>query len=212
MLAQKKSELHISLARESDKEQISKLREDEYARASGFKVNPEAVRWNRSDDQCAILAVWDGSEVISTMRIELVDNQTMLETKLECPWEFGEISYPVMLLSKAATRLSHQGRGLNAAMRYHSLLLAKRWGVQYLVGTFVDGSPRRNTMARMGYQFFINKKGWFSSDYHSEREVIVAKLDLVTEGKHAVSMLERAGSQLIWQGEIPKAKFVRLVK
>jgi hypothetical protein len=207
---------YATVIHESEAELVSALRIKEYSKASGFHTSNEAIEWNRSDDQCVILGIRECGELVSTMRVELVDSQSMLETKLECPWEYGEITYPAMILSKAATSSSHRGRGLNTALRYWSLVLSQKWGVRYVVGTFVADSPRQNLMSRMGYEFYENPLGWFAHDYRSTRKVLVAKLDLQVEGRRAREVTSNevgiSTGEFPWVGNWPDIRIVNVVK
>lgn len=198
-------------------EAINALRRAEYGDAPGFKVDAPGILWNRSDDQCTVLAAFDGGELISTMRIELVDNQELVERKMECPWSFPvALRYPVMILSKAATRKSHRAAGLNALMRFWALRFGCEWQVKQVIGTFVSGSPREKSMRQMGYQFFVNEQGWFKGDYHSENPVLVALLDLETDGEQAVRVCGEIAKDAVeaypWKGSLPGRKFVQVVK
>lgn len=198
-------------------EAINALRRAEYGDAPGFKVDAPGILWNRSDDQCTVLAAYDGEELVSTMRIELVDNQDLVERKMECPWSFPvPLRYPVMILSKAATRKTHRAYGLNALMRFWAFRLGREWAVQQVIGTFVSGSPREKSMRQMGYQFFVNEQGWFKGDYRSENPVLVALLDLDTDGEQAVRVCGEIAKDAVqdypWRGELPMKKFVQVVK
>lgn len=198
-------------------EQINSLRRAEYGDAPGFKVDAPGILWNRSDDQCTVLAAYDGDEIISTMRLELVDNQELVERKMECPWSFPvALQYPVMILSKAATRKSHRAFGLNALMRFWAFRLGREWEAKQVIGTFVSGSPREKSMRQMGYQFFVNEQGWFKGDYRSVSPVLVALLDLETDGEQAVRVCGEIAKEAVetypWKGPLPARKFVQVVK
>ncbi len=196
--------------------EINRLRIAEYAKAGGFYVDPKVIEWNASDDESFILAIKEGGRILATMRAELADNVSIVEKKLECPWNFGELGFPVLLLSKAATDSSIRRRGLNTVLRYWAFRLAEHWKVSHVVGTFVEGSPRINAMREMGYEFHRNELGWFQLDYRSERPVLVAKLDFAKHGAAALEASRRiAGdpeADFPWQGDFPAPKFITKLK
>lgn len=206
----------VTLVQRQEAEAINRLRTAEYAKAGGFRVDPKVIEWNASDDESFILVVREGERILATMRAELADNVAIVERKLECPWSFGELGFPVLLLSKAATDSSVRRRGLNTVLRYWAFRLAQHWGVSHVVGTFVAGSPRINAMRDMGYEFHENALGWFQLDYRSDRPVLVAKLDFRRRGTLAVETSRRiVGNPDVeypWVGDFPAPKFITRVK
>ncbi len=159
--------------------EIDTLRMQEYGAANGYSVDLETLRWKTSDDESFVMVAKEGDVVISTMRGEIINDQTVLEKKLECPWKFDTpLQLPLLLLSRAATLKSEQASGLNLVLRYWFLKFAEHHEIPLVVGTFVEGSPRQNTLLEMGYRFFENTLGWQQSTYRSLRPVIVAVLDL----------------------------------
>jgi hypothetical protein len=198
-------------------ERVNALRLSEYAKASGFAVQPAGILWNRSDDQCTVLGAWDGEELVSTMRLELVQSPALLEAKLECPWSYPvDLAYPVMLLSKAATRSGLRGGGYNALLRWWAFALAKQWGVRHVVGTLTAGSPRERSMREMGYRFFENAKGWNTTNYRSTDPVLVAVLDVSENIETAMDVCAHTAGPLLpafpWRGASAGAKIVEVVR
>ncbi|MBI3505888.1 MAG: SidA/IucD/PvdA family monooxygenase [Proteobacteria bacterium] len=206
----------ISIATPSDVEEINRIRMEEYGKAKGFSVKPAGILWNRSDDQSTVLALKERGELIATMRLELVEEIGVVERKMECKWVFEPVRFPVMILSKAATRSGLQGRGLNAVLRYHALKIAAGWGARQMLGTFIAGSPRENSMRAMGYRFFRNEEGWFKADYQAKAPVTVAVLDLEADLERALAECARiAGAEIerfAWSGPAPERKLVTVVK
>jgi hypothetical protein len=207
----------VSVIDANDIERVNALRLAEYAKTSGFSVKPAGILWNRSDDQCTVLGAWDGRELVSTMRVELIRSRELVEQKIECPWDFPvALDLPVVILSKAATRETHRGGGYNALLRYWSFVLARSWGATQMLGTLVAGSPRERTMREMGYVFFENSRGWCTTNYRSTAPVLVASLDLATRADQALDVCARVAGPLIeqyaWQGALPEPRFVEVVR
>lgn len=205
---------HIRLLNKSDSEIVNQLRVKEYHRAKGFNVTPAGIEWNRSDDESIVLGAFIGEELVSTMRMEIIEDLKLLEEKLECPWEFSfELKLPVMILSKASTLNSYRSYGFNTLLRKYCLELAQKWKINYVVGTFIKNSPRTLSMMKMGYQFIENQKGWTSPHYISYEAVLVAALDVEKGIEQALSVTnELMGPELsgfVWSGNRPEIKTVR---
>lgn len=198
------------------KNEIDTLRIQSYKKADGFALDLSTLKWKPADDESFILAAEVNGELISTMRGEVIADQSILEKKLECPWDFPlEIEMPVLTLSRAATLSSYRTSGLNLLLRYWFLRFAITHQIQFVIGTFVSGSPRENTLREMGYQFFENKLGWQQSTYRSQRPVTVVALDLKTNGHHALQYclekLPHAISDYYFDGHFPALRLVRSV-
>jgi len=93
---------------------------------------------------------------------------------------------PVLILSRAATLSSHRSVGLNLILRYWFLRFAIHQQIRFVIGTFVSGAPRENTLRKLGYQFFENKLGWQQSSYRPLHPVTVVALDLNSHGENAL--------------------------
>ena len=199
--------MKISLAQEVHQEEVARLRAQEYAKAKGFSVDLTTLRWQQTDSECYVLIAEDG-KIVSTMRGEVIAEQSLLEAKLECPWTFHELKFPVLLLSRAATDSAYRGAGLNLVLRYWFLLLAQHHNIPFVVGTFVEGSPRENSLREMGYQFFSNDLGWQKSTYRSHRPVSVVSLDMAKHGARALAYCAEKCTEAM-NFEFPPLRFIR---
>jgi len=198
------------------KEEINQLRMQEYAKASGFIVDLSTLKWKSSDDESYIMVAKNETQIVSTMRGEIINNLSLLEKKLECPWNYPiQINMPVLLLSRAATDSSYRSSGLNLVLRYWFLRLALHHNVRYVVGTFVAGSPRENSLREMGYQFFENPLGWQQSTYRSVREVKIVVLDMKTHGEQALhyclNRVSKTINEFSFDEDFPELKYVRSI-
>jgi mycobactin lysine-N-oxygenase len=179
--------LRIYFADVSLKTQVEQLRMQEYAGATGFTLDLSTLKWKKSDDESYVLVAEKNGRFVSTMRGEVIGSIDLLEKKLECPWEFPvKIDGPVLLLSRAATSATERASGFNLALRYQFLQFARAHRIRYVIGTFVKGSPRENSMREMGYQLFENSLGWQQSTYRSLVPVAVAVLDMEKDGDRAM--------------------------
>jgi len=205
---------HIKFVGAEHSEQINAIRMQEYAQASGFDLDLKTLEWKQSDSDSFVMAAEQDGAVISTMRGEVISEQSLLEKKLECTWNFPlQLEFPILLLSRAATLSSHRSSGMNLVLRYWFLKLAEFHQIPFVLGTFVSGSPREQSLREMGYEFFENKEGWKQSTYRSLRPVYVVALDMRNKGVHALNYcLKRADVGLrnfSVQGEFPTMKYVR---
>lgn len=196
------------------KEEINNLRRQEYAQASGFSVDLDTLQWKTSDDESYVMVARQNGIIVSTMRGEVIEDKSVLEKKLECHWDFDyQLKLPVLLLSRAATLNSHQTKGFNLVLRYWFLKLAIHHKIPMVLGTFVAGSPRQNTLQKMGYRFFENETGWQQSTYRSHRPVIVAALDLTTSERQALHYCQAKGlfndKSIVFNNEYPPLRYVR---
>lgn len=207
---------HIFFADAGLRDDVEKLRMQEYARARGFAVDLTTLKWKQSDDESHVMVARNDGRLVSTMRGEIIDSLTLLEKKLECPWDYPvKLDMPVLLLSRAATCSSQRSSGLNLVLRYWFFRMARAKGVRYVVGTFVAGSPRENSLRAMGYSFFSNPLGWQQSTYRSLGEVRVVVLDLEKRGAQALRYCEErapaAIAQYQFEGGFPELRTVRTV-
>lgn len=196
---------------------VNALRLEEYAQAKGFTVQPPGILWNRSDDQSIVLGAWADDQLVSTLRLEVIESRDLVEAKIECPWSFPvALRLPAMILSKMATRKAFRRSGINDALRLQALGLARDWGLEMVLGTMVAGSPRRAAMEAMGYQFFTNEMGWQTTNYQSHQDVVVAALDLKAHGDQALGVCRAlagdALSTFAWQGPAPTRRVVHVVR
>lgn len=204
----------IYFADSQRKNEIDALRSQAYQTISGFAVDIKTLKWKASDDESFIMVAEEQGELISTMRGEVIKEFSVIEKKLECPWNFPlELDMPVLLLSRAATLYSHRSVGLNLILRYWFLRFAIYHDIRFMLGTFASGAPRENTLREMGYQFFENKLGWQKSTFRSFSPVTVVALDLKTHGQAALDFclkrLPDGIKEYSFDDKFPDLRFVR---
>lgn len=203
--------LFVSQERQNE---INKLRMAAYKEASGFHVDLSTLKWKTSDDQSYIMAAESNGALISTMRGEVIDDLSLLEKKLECPWHFPlTLEMSILLLSRAATLPQHRAHGMNLILRYWFIRFAIEQGIDFILGTFVAGSAREKTLHQMGYQFFENTLGWQQSTYRSLRPVYIVVLNLKTDGEKALhycqQYLATMTAQYSFDQPFPPLRYVR---
>lgn len=204
----------IEFTSETNKSIINDLRTKAYSVADGYTVDLSTLNWKDSDNDSFVMVAKHQGQIVATMRGEVINDSALVEKKLECPWDFSApLELPALLLSRAATEKSHQAQGLNLLLRYWFLKFAVFHKIPLVIGTFVSGSPRQNTLSNMGYDFFENKLGWQQSTYRSHRSVIVAVLNLQQNQENALNYCQQqfaqtnAASKFI--GHFPELRYVR---
>ena len=182
---------HIRKLTKDDAREVNKLRKNAYDNAKGMIVKDDGIFWNRSDDQSTVLGVFNQDKLISTMRSEVVTSINIIESKMECPWVYGNVSFPAMILSKAAMNLSYMGRGLSSVLRLIFFQLAKDWKIKTILGTMTANSSRIESMRDIGYQFVENQNGWRDDNYRSLEKVLISILNFEIYGETALKKMEK---------------------
>ncbi len=177
--------------------QVNELRKKAYFDAKGVEVHDDGIFWNKSDDQSIVLGIFNEKRLISTMRAEIISDINLVEQKLECPWNFGAIPFPVIVLSKAAIDLNYTGLGFNSILRLMFFSIAKDWGIKTILGTMTANSLRIASMEKLGYKFFSNDLGWHSTNYKSLEKVVISKLDFEQYGSRALEILTQKYAGMI---------------
>ncbi len=207
----------ISVVQRQDADKVNELRVSEYAKNRDFSIDPKKLHWSRADDQGVVLGAWDGDKLVSTMRVELLYDQKLIETKLETPWQFPvKLELPAMITARGATLSDYRGSGLHAALRHWSIVLAVQWGARLALGTTVTTTPGLGTQLKMGYEFFKTPEQWNKEKFYKPgTDAIVRVLNLDYKAQQAIDV-SRALAWLTyveypWHGQFPEPGIVTLV-
>lgn len=199
----------IRIATKADRDAIGRLRLAAFLASPDFHMPDDDwakshLPWSTEDDRAVVLGVWDGTELLATMRTDFVADRHAAESKFdgaiipEC-----HIEWPAFTLNRAATREGYRQFGLNALMRMHFIAAAQRSGVRRLYGYVVLGAARTKLMTELGYEFEARPD---QDPFHPPKKNAwaVAWLDLPKYGQHAVNtlaaMLAEEIRQYEWQG------------
>ena len=157
----------------SDYGRIAALRHDAYARSTEFDLIDATEIVRVADDPGTVLAAFDGVEPVATMHGLIVSYLSDAEEILTC--RIGpEAKFPALILSRAATAMTHKGVGLNSVLRYY-FLKAVVDRVECVLGAVYEGAPRTHIMDTLGYAFH-QKSTWDK--------------DKKMRGKHYLSILD----------------------
>lgn len=149
------------------------------------------------------LAIPKSEVLISTMRLEFIGNFSQLMPRINQPsteirrYE-KDIQFPIGYLSKGATLEEFEGYGFNALLRYYSIKVCLNNSLKTLVGTMIEGGQRTQSLAEMGYHF-INTNSVWNGFYQSQKNALVASLDLASRGYSALEWIESRHISLISQ-------------
>lgn len=199
----------IRIATKEDHEAIGRLRQAAFLASPDFHMPDDDwakshLPWSAEDDRAVVLGVWDGAELLATMRVEFVADRQAAESKFDgARIPESHIEWPAITLNRAATREGYRQFGLNALMRMHFIATAQRSGAHRLYGYVVLGAARTKLMTELGYEFEARPD---EDPFHPPKKNswAVAWLDLPKYGQHAVdtlaNMLTEEIRQYKWQG------------
>jgi hypothetical protein len=161
-----------------------------------FRAKPEAARWYPFMSQSPALGVFHDEDLVSVMRLEWLRDERELNAQLNSQIEIPNIEFPVAHLAKGATLPQFEKMGFNSLLRYHCLLICLHRSIKYLLGTMIKGSPRVQTMQKMGYKFIENPTPW-RGYYESDQLALIGILDLARDGQMALQFLQQTIPKLI---------------
>lgn len=198
------------------KEEVGLLRRAAYDRNPDMKVADSSLFWNVSDDQSYVLVAEGYDGIHATMRLECIRIASILSQKIEASSGLYPFEYPCAVLSRAATRTSDTGRGMNALLRYYCADLAKKLGMKQLIGTWIKGSPRERSMVEMGYTIFEHPTGWDSEDFKNVSPAMVGVLDLDKDYQKCLDVCAQKSNSIFqdyqWSEQVPNLRFVDRIK
>jgi hypothetical protein len=186
----------VRLVNKDDKIQYEKLMRNSFGSAKGFNTGPEVFKWSSTDEFYPVLGLFECGELAATMRLEWISSEYEFQIKfdeLQVPFVFN---YPIGYIAKTATAPEFQSKGFNLILRYHALRVFDYWRVCAVTGAMVEGSPRIESMKRLGYFFFKKQKKW-NGLFSSEREVMLSVLDGQGRIQSAIELIESNHSELI---------------
>ena len=181
----------IKQLNKSNAAEVNIIRKQSYAQAKGMKVKDEGIFWNQSDEQSIVFGVFHRDHLIATMRGEIITDLPLIEKKMECPWTYGDLELPSMILSKAAVKSNYQNKGLTSVLRLIFFQLAQRWHIKTILGTMTANSLRINGMKALGYTFVENPIGWKDDNYMSSEKVLISILDFDQFGASSLQVLNK---------------------
>lgn len=167
-----------------------------HAESQGFFIHPSSARWDSNDDRNFPLGVFESGKLISCMRLDWITQLKDLEARLDLKLPTSKLELPCGYLTKAGTDPKFRNLGYNALLRYHFLKIAKKYKVQSLFGTMVEGSPRVFSMKEMGYTFQKLSKKWDNA-FVSDHLPLVAHLDLHRKADFAIDYIARQIPKLL---------------
>lgn len=195
-----------SIATYDEASAIEELRRQEYeAHPSIILINPAVLEWSSADNESLVLAAWDGSACVATMRGKVIRTLSDAEHAIESPLDCIPMAFPALLLGRAATSSDWQGRGLNSLLRFHFLRLALLQGFASLIGETNVGAPRLRLLDTLGWRSYPGISVGSILGTHGNSVIV---LDLTENGTRALSVLEERTHEIAvqfpWIGEEPK--------
>jgi len=143
---------HIRLATLEDRPDVNRLRASEYALSTEFDLlRPEPLFWAEVE-RGVVLGAWVSDTLAATMQANMTYDCAAAEELLECRASAPGVTFPALVLTRAATVREYRRTSLNSALRYY-LMLAAMGQVGSVIGGVYAGAPRLNVMAEIGYEF-----------------------------------------------------------
>ena len=140
---------------------VEQLRIGAYRAAPEFQLCDErSLYWGSEDTEAIVLAVWHDDVIVSTIRGNLVRDRAQAEHFLECDLADIPVSYPALLLGRAATAATFARHGLHSLLRYVLIRAARDCAIACVTGIVIDGAPRTRLMHRLGYEYFAPQRTW----------------------------------------------------
>jgi hypothetical protein len=169
---------------------IEQLRRDAYRAAPDFQLCDErSLNWGSEDTDGIVLALWHDDAIVSTTRGNLVRDRAQAEHFLECDLADIPVTYPALLLGRAATAATFARHGLHSLLRYVFIRAARDCAIACVTGIVIDGAPRTRLMHRLGYEYFAPHHT-FSAMFIPNTQALVAVLSR-TSFATTLSTLER---------------------
>lgn len=187
---------YVRLLVRSDKIQYERLMKDSFGSAKGFFTRSEAFNWTAIDDFYPTLGLFDQGILKAVLRLEWIYSNYEFEIKFDVPKAPFEFNFPIGYIAKTATATDSQSKGFNLVLRYHALRIFDYWRVNAVTGAMVEGSPRVESMKKLGYYFFKKEKKW-NGVFSSDRDVLISLLDGQERIQNAIAKIESTNLDLI---------------
>lgn len=184
----------IRILTSADKKKVEQLLKESFANPVGFTTESVVSKWSQSDDYYPSLGLFFKDRLLAYLRVEWIGSDAEFVVKVgesKVPFKFN---YPIGYVAKTATHPKFQRQRLNLILRYHAFRIFDYWKVNGVAGTMVEGSPRVNTLRKLGYYFFEKEKKW-SGLFKSEKKVLLALLDGPENISKAMEKIEKDFSQ-----------------
>lgn len=167
---------------------ITELRAEAYKKFGSDLKNSEALQFGPSDIWSANIAVIEGDELLSVLRLEKHRTERTLRFSLQT--SASPLEYPTAVLSRAATAHQAEGQNLHMLLRLAALRALVLAGYHEVFGTFRVSSKRSAFLKSLGYNLIEESSEW--SDFlQTHQRTYRAVLDLKSEGHRAITMLEK---------------------
>lgn len=167
--------------------QIATLRQEAYQRFGDELKNPYFLTYGPTDRANANIAVIEGDQILSLLRIEKHLANDSLVFALQA--EATPLRYPTAVLSRAATVDSYSKENLNMLLRQLALEAMIDAGYSDVFGTFKASARRSEFLESIGYELSSPTKTW--NDFlQTDEPIRLAHLNLAQDGARAVQALE----------------------
>ncbi|CAN5661119.1 hypothetical protein BH10BDE1_BH10BDE1_27360 [soil metagenome] len=167
---------------------ITEMRAAAYEKFGNDLKNSAALQFGPSDIWNANIAVIEGDELLSLLRLEKHRTEKTLRFSLQT--SVSPLEYPAAVLSRAATIGRAERQNFHMLLRLVALRALVQAGYREVYGTFRVSSKRSAFLKSLGYNLIEESSEW--SDFlQTNQRTYRAVLDLKSEGHRAITMLEK---------------------
>jgi hypothetical protein len=192
-----------------DAEALYQLRSESYVREFGSEVDPSVLRWNPWDDRFVNLGLFEQSQLVSVLRIAQINEERLFQKMMLCRHQDFNLTWPITVLSRAATRKGLESRGLHSLLRFYAFQLAEAAESQWIVSSLKANSKRISQLKRVGYELIPYQKTW-DSFLKNEELGYLAKFEVKLRFRRGYEILNSTTAEV--QKQFPPIfKFDQLV-
>ncbi len=165
----------LEILESTHSEALGELRRIAYKAQFGERVDDAKLSWNPNDLLFLNLGLFNGEQLAACLRISVIESDREFHRVTLQPARPGT-RYPLIVLSRGATRPEFASQGLHSHLRLHALKLAQAAGPWDVLGAMEADSPRIKQLKELGYTFEACPNEW-DGFLKSSQTVMLGSLD-----------------------------------
>ncbi len=182
------SDFFIRQLHEEDRFVVSDLRRSMISHGFSFVSDKTLLNWGPSDRKAFVYGLFFKSTLVSTLRLEIVTQIEIYETRLELSNDIFPATFPVLITSRAATQSDFQKRGAYSVLKLACIAKAMSMDCEYCFATVKSDSFQVDSFRKIGYEFFTLSSGW-KGFLQDSSPPLVGRLNLKTTGISSIDYL-----------------------
>lgn len=161
------------------KEQITQLRWSAYYEKYQQLVQLKRLDWKRIDDISEHFGIYDGAQLISSLRLTAIQSEEQFFNIMQFPAEHEFSKTPCFALARAATLKTYGALQINMSLRayvYDYFLKHYPESDTYIYGTTFANSQRLDFLRSLGYEMLSHSYQWTGCLDSTGKEVVIFRL------------------------------------